>query len=46
MGLVTIPLALEGPQARTCANESNTLINNLGLDTDLDSLYYRFAEPK
>ena len=40
------PYFLEGPQARACANESNTLINNLGLDTDLDSLYYRFAEPK
>lgn len=40
------PYFLEEPQARVCANESNTLINNLGLDKDLDSLYYRFAEPK
>ena len=39
------PYFLEEPQARVCANESNTLINNLGLDKDLDSLYYRFAEP-
>tara|TARA_B110000503_G_scaffold17759_1_gene25935 strand:+ start:1618 stop:3789 length:2172 start_codon:yes stop_codon:yes gene_type:complete len=39
------PYFLEGPQARTCSNEDNMLINNLGLDSDLDSLYYRFAEP-
>lgn len=39
------PDFLEGPQARTCANENNILISNLGLDRDLDSLYYRFAEP-
>jgi len=40
------PYFLEGPQARVCANENNTLINNLGLDQDLDSLYYGFADPK
>ena len=39
------PYFLEGPQARTCANQDNMLINNLGLDSDLDSLYYRFASP-
>ena len=42
----TSPYFLEEPQARVCANENNILINNLGLDQDLDSLYYRFAEPK
>ena len=39
------PYFLEGPQSRTCANQDNMLINNLGLDSDLDSLYYRFASP-
>ena len=39
------PYFLEGPQARTCANTNNRLINNLGIDKDLDSLSYKFSQP-